>query len=71
MAGFPDGVPWALQAAGDNEPDFGDNGLPSVIVAGQSAALSAYSIWGHDIGGYQDTNFIDFAHSGRTSVVEY
>ncbi len=43
--------------AGDNEPNFGDNGLPSVIVAGQSAALSAYSIWGHDIGGYQDTNF--------------
>ena len=43
--------------AGDNEPNFGDNGLPSVIVAGQSAAMSAYSIWGHDIGGYQDTNF--------------
>jgi alpha-D-xyloside xylohydrolase len=42
--------------AGDNEPNFGDNGLPSVIIAGQSAALSAYSIWGHDIGGYQDTN---------------
>jgi alpha-D-xyloside xylohydrolase len=43
--------------AGDNEPNFGDNGLPSVIVAGQSAAMSGYSIWGHDIGGYQDTNF--------------
>jgi alpha-D-xyloside xylohydrolase len=43
--------------AGDNEPNFGDNGLPSVIVAGQSAAMSAYSIWGHDVGGYQDTNF--------------
>lgn len=43
--------------AGDNEPNFGDNGLPSVIIAGQSAAMSAYSIWGHDIGGYQDTNF--------------
>ena len=43
--------------AGDNEPNFGDNGLPSVIVAGQSAAISAFSIWGHDIGGYQDTNF--------------
>ena len=43
--------------AGDNEPNFGDNGLPSVIVAGQSAAMSAYAIWGHDIGGYQDTNF--------------
>lgn len=43
--------------AGDNEPNFGDNGLPSVIVAGQSAAMSAYAIWGHDVGGYQDTNF--------------
>ena len=43
--------------AGDNEPNFGDNGLPSVIIAGQSAAMSGYSIWGHDTGGYQDTNF--------------
>jgi alpha-D-xyloside xylohydrolase len=43
--------------AGDNEPNFGDNGLPSVIVAGLSAAMSAYSIWGHDICGYQDINF--------------
>ena len=42
--------------AGDNEPNFGDNGLPSVIIAGQSAAMSGYAIWGHDIGGYQDTN---------------
>jgi alpha-D-xyloside xylohydrolase len=43
--------------AGDNEPNFGNNGLPSVIVAGQSAAMSGYAIWGHDTGGYQDTNF--------------
>jgi alpha-D-xyloside xylohydrolase len=43
--------------AGDNQPNFGDNGLPSVIVAGLSAAMSGYAIWGHDIGGYQDTNF--------------
>ncbi|BDI28933.1 alpha-xylosidase [Capsulimonas corticalis] len=44
--------------AGDNEPNFGDgNGLPSVIVAGQSAAMSGFSIWGHDVGGYQNTNF--------------
>jgi alpha-D-xyloside xylohydrolase len=42
--------------AGDNEPNFGDNGLPGVIVAGQSAAMSGYAIWGHDIGGYQDIN---------------
>ncbi|MGZ6057971.1 MAG: TIM-barrel domain-containing protein [Myxococcaceae bacterium] len=43
--------------AGDNEPNFGEqNGLPSVIVAGQSAAMSGYAIWGHDIGGYEETN---------------
>jgi alpha-D-xyloside xylohydrolase len=42
---------------GDNEPNFGANGLPSVIVAGLSAAMSGYSIWGHDIGGYQNANF--------------
>ena len=35
--------------AGDNEPNFGDgNGLPSVIVAGLSAAMSGFSMWGHD-----------------------
>jgi alpha-D-xyloside xylohydrolase len=43
--------------AGDNEPNFGDNGLPGVIVAGLSAAMSGYAVWGHDTGGYQDTNF--------------
>ena len=42
--------------AGDNEPNFGPNGLPSVITAGQCAAMSGYAIWGHDVGGYQDTN---------------
>ncbi|HET6983150.1 MAG TPA: TIM-barrel domain-containing protein, partial [Myxococcaceae bacterium] len=43
--------------AGDNEPNFGEkNGLPSVIVAGLSAAMSGYAIWGHDIGGYEDSN---------------
>jgi alpha-D-xyloside xylohydrolase len=43
--------------AGDNEPNFGEeNGLPSVIVAGQTAAMSGYAIWGHDIGGYEETN---------------
>jgi alpha-D-xyloside xylohydrolase len=43
--------------AGDNEPNFGDeNGLRSVIVAGGSAAMSGFAIWGHDIGGYQETN---------------
>jgi alpha-D-xyloside xylohydrolase len=42
---------------GDNEPNFGANGLPSVMVAGLSAAMSGYSIWGHDVGGYQNSNF--------------
>jgi len=44
--------------AGDNEPNFGEeNGLPSVIIAGLSAAMSGYSIWGHDVGGYLNGNF--------------
>jgi alpha-D-xyloside xylohydrolase len=44
--------------AGDNEPNFGaENGLPSVIIAGLSAAMSGFSIWGHDVGGYLDANF--------------
>ncbi|MFL6451683.1 MAG: glycoside hydrolase family 31 protein [Bryobacteraceae bacterium] len=44
--------------AGDNEPNFGsENGLPSVIIAGLSAAMSGYSIWGHDIGGYENQHF--------------
>ena len=43
--------------AGDNQPNFGSNGLPGVIVASQSAAMSGFSIWGSDIGGYQDGNF--------------
>jgi alpha-D-xyloside xylohydrolase len=43
--------------AGDNEPNFGTgNGLPSVVSAGLSAAMSGYAIWGSDIGGYQDVN---------------
>ena len=44
--------------AGDNEPNFGaDDGLPSVIVAGLSSAMSGFSIWGHDVGGYLNGNF--------------
>jgi alpha-D-xyloside xylohydrolase len=44
--------------AGDNEPNFGTaGGLPSVIVAGLSSAMSGFSIWGHDIGGYLDGPF--------------
>jgi alpha-D-xyloside xylohydrolase len=44
--------------AGDNQPNFGEqDGLPSVIVAGLSAAMSGFSIWGHDVGGYLNANF--------------
>ncbi len=42
---------------GDNEPNFGPNGLPGVITAGLSSAMSGYAIWGPDVGGYQDSNF--------------
>ncbi len=49
---FPAGWP------GDNQPNYSqDNGLESVMTAGDSAAMSGFSIWGHDIGGYQNANF--------------
>ena len=39
--------------AGDNHADFSfSDGLPSVILAGQNAALSGLSLWGSDIAGY-------------------
>ncbi|OWY69657.1 hypothetical protein B7486_20120 [cyanobacterium TDX16] len=39
--------------AGDNEASFSfENGLPTVILAGQNAALSGIPFWGHDIAGY-------------------
>jgi alpha-D-xyloside xylohydrolase len=49
---YPSGWP------GDNQPNYSQaNGLQSVITAGDSAAMSGFSIWGHDIGGYQNANF--------------
>ena len=49
---YPGGWP------GDNQPNYTqDNGLQSVITAGCSAAMSGFSIWGHDIGAYQNANF--------------
>jgi alpha-D-xyloside xylohydrolase len=49
---FPAGWP------GDNQPNYSQtNGLQSVITAGDSAAMSGFSIWGHDIGAYQNANF--------------
>lgn len=42
--------------AGDNQGDFSfDEGLPSVILAGQNAAMSGFSLWGSDIAGYAGT----------------
>lgn len=39
--------------AGDNEANWSfENGLPSVVLAGQNAALSGLPLWGHDIAGY-------------------
>lgn len=39
--------------AGDNQGSFDyQDGLPSVILAGQNAAMSGISLWGHDIAGY-------------------
>ncbi|CAI5477097.1 unnamed protein product [Closterium sp. Yama58-4] len=39
--------------AGDNRASFSrSDGLPSVVVAGQTAALSALFLWGSDIAGY-------------------
>lgn len=45
--------------AGDNEPNFNQdgNGLNSVMIAGASAGLSGLQIWGSDTGAYQNTNF--------------
>lgn len=46
--------------AGDNEPNFSrENGLAGVVVAGLSAAMSGYAVWGHDVGGYQTTNGVE------------
>jgi alpha-D-xyloside xylohydrolase len=42
--------------AGDNEPNYGTNGLPSVVPAALSSAMSGYALWASDIGGYQDAN---------------
>jgi alpha-glucosidase (family GH31 glycosyl hydrolase) len=50
--------------AGDNQPNFGvDDGLPSVISAGLSAAMSGFSIWGHDVGGYLNGPFSNVSPS--------
>jgi alpha-D-xyloside xylohydrolase len=58
--------------AGDNEASFSfENGLPSVILAGQNAALSGIPFYGHDIAGYIGTQtpelFIRWTQFGALS----
>lgn len=53
-SGFTGSQAYPACWAGDNQPNFGKNGLGGVVVAGGSAAMSGFAIWGSDIGGYQD-----------------
>ena len=49
---------------GDNQPNFGDSdGLPGVMLAGESIAMSGYSIWGSDICGYEDGSWSSSTNS--------
>ena len=57
-SGFSGSQAYSGHWAGDNQPNFGDsNGLPSVVVAGLSSAMSGFSIWASDVGGYQNSSF--------------
>ena len=53
-SGFTGSQAYPACWAGDNQPNFGPDGLAGVVIAGQSAAMSGFAIWGSDIGGYQD-----------------
>jgi len=53
-SGFTGSQAYPACWAGDNQPNFGKNGLGGVAVAAESAAMSGFAIWGSDIGGYQD-----------------
>jgi alpha-D-xyloside xylohydrolase len=54
-SGFTGSQAYPACWAGDNQPNFGRNGLAGVVVAGESAAMSGFAVWGSDIGGYQDS----------------
>ena len=57
-SGFTGSQAYPAYWAGDNEANFNEaNGMGTVVVAGQSAAMSGFSLWGHDICGYLDSNF--------------
>lgn len=52
-SGFSGMHQYAMGWAGDNAADWShENGLPGVILAAQSAALSGMPYWGSDIAGY-------------------
>jgi len=52
-SGFTGSQKYPFCWCGDLETNFSfDNGLPAAIIAGQTAALSGFSMWGHDIAGY-------------------
>jgi len=57
-SGFTGSQAFPASWAGDNQPNFGKNGLAGVVVAGQSAAMSGFAIWGSDICGYLDSRSI-------------
>ncbi len=53
-SGFTGSQAYPAGWAGDNQPNFGEEGIQGVVIAGQSAAMSGISIWSHDICGYDD-----------------
>jgi alpha-D-xyloside xylohydrolase len=64
----------SLVWAGDNDASFSPiNGLPTVVRAGLSAALSGVFLWGHDVGGYlgkaKKDVFVRWAQFGAFSVI--
>lgn len=55
-SGFTGAQQYPFAWAGDNRANFSfEDGLPSVILAGQNAALSGLALWGSDIAGYAGT----------------
>ncbi|KAK3234832.1 hypothetical protein CYMTET_54929 [Cymbomonas tetramitiformis] len=64
----------SLVWAGDNDASFNPtNGMPTVILAGQTAALSGIFLWGHDTGGYVGSAskevFVRWSQFGAFSLI--
>ncbi len=52
-AGWAGTQAWSMKWPGDMESNFSnDQGLPAVVRAQQTAALTGFAFWGSDIGGY-------------------